>query len=145
MRFSPQGSFFKMFFAEFGNDRFVHFPAVPDHQGGRESIESETPLFNATNSLYNDLAHDDPGPDHDPAYGHADEERHLFLEIPVVKLDSEKVGEEHEIFDPLLYEESVDDLRKMESDWPFKGHSVNDINYEDPYDLAEVKTVGETS
>ena len=130
-------------FSASDHDRFIHFPAVPDDQeGGLESVEEENTLFQAP-TFTNHLVHDHPK--HGLAPDQVEEERNLFLEIPVVKLDSETVGEEHEIFDPLLYEESVDDLRKMESDWPFKGHSVNDINYEDPYDLAEVKTVGETS
>ena len=134
-------SYCNIFFAAFGNERFVHFPAVPDDQGSRESIESETTPFHAAN-LYNDLAHDGQGPDHDSAHVLTDGDRHLFLEIPVVKLESETVGAEHEIFDPMAYEESVDDLHKMDSDWPFKEPSVNDINYEDPYDFAEVKTGG---
>lgn len=119
---------------------------MPDYQG---SHESETIPYQAPN-LYDDLSHDHPGPDHDRAHGLADEERHFF---PVVNLDNEAEGAKHEIFDPMAqgysilnrhmaYEESVDDLHKMDSDWPFKEHSINEINYEDPYDLAEVRPGG---
>ena len=130
-----------------GNDRFVHFPAVPHDRGIREEVQSETTRFQAQ-SFYNGHAHDDPGPDHEHAHGLADEEQHLF---PVVKLYGQKDKAGHNIFDPLAqgysilntmaYEESVDHLQNRDNDWPIKEHSVNDIEYEDPYDLAEVKQV----
>ena len=38
----------------------------------------------------------------------------------------------------MAHEESVDDRHKTMSDWPTQEHSLNDINYDDPYDLAKV-------
>ena len=118
-----------------------------DQEGGRESVEAENTRFQEP-TFTNDLVHDYPKLD--PAHDQVEEERNLFLEIPVVNQDRETVKEGHKLFDPInagyelfdpmdmAHEESVDDRHKTMSDWPTKEHSLNDINYDDPYDLAKV-------
>ena len=111
-----------------------------DQEDGRESVEAENTRFHAP-TFTNDLVHDYPKLD--PAHDQVDEERNLFLEIPVVKEGHElfdPINAGYELFDPMdmAHEESVDDRHKTMSDWPTKEHSLNDINYDDPYDLAKV-------
>ena len=118
-----------------------------DQEGSRESVVADNTRFQAP-TFTNDLVHDPTK--HDLAHDQVDEERNLFLEIPVVNHDRETVKEGHELFDPInagyelfdpmdmAHEESVDDRHKTMSDWPTEEHSLNDINYDDPYDLAKV-------
>ena len=62
-----------------------------DQEDGRESVEAENTRFHAP-TFTNDLVHDYPKLD--PAHDQVEEERNLFLEIPVVNQDRETVKED---------------------------------------------------
>lgn len=128
-------------------DQFVHFPAVPadgdddDQQGGVTEPESPPAFFTPADHGYREI-------DHDGDHGVASGNKNLFLEIPVLKFDDGDGGDEHEVFDPAVYEESVyeesgDDLQHRGSEWPHKEYheaTDNHLSYEDPYDRAVVNT-----